>query len=67
MTGRLESRVALLERRSAPSWRAFIGRPFPEWPDEVLDALIADADGLDPTSLTAAELRLLEAYEDAPE
>lgn len=63
MARRFESRLGRLEQQQAPSpsWRAYIGRPFREWPDDALDALIRCEDGLDADPLTEAELQLLDA------
>jgi hypothetical protein len=57
--GRLASRLARLERRSGPSWRGWVGRPFGEWPDEALEALICDRTGQALGSLTYEELQQL--------
>ena len=40
---RLEGRVIRLERvGTRNSWRAFIGRPIVEWPDQALAAYVGD-------------------------
>ena len=65
MRVRLENRLARLEQREPPSWKAFLGRPAVEWPDDALRVLCDDEGTFDWASLTETELKLLNAtFED---
>ncbi len=59
---RLEARVVRLEAAGRRGWRAFIGRPVEEWPDEALLGFLGEGQGWPPDhEPTDAELEAISA------
>ncbi len=59
---RLEVRVVSLEAASRRGWRAFIGRPVEQWPDEALLGFVGEGQDWPPNhEPTDAELEAIAA------
>ncbi len=59
---RLEARVVRLEAVGRRGWRAFIGRPLAEWPEEALLGVLGESHGWAVDyAPTGAELKALAA------
>ena len=59
---RLEARMVKLEAAGRCGWRAFVGRPVEQWPDEALLGLLGESQGWPPDhEPTDAELEAIAA------